>query len=119
MPMLLVLVEAFKVGDGWGFTNFVNLDTRGARDLLNISVLDAASNSLRNMVLAAGIAFVLGTLISWLLVRTKQKLFDLVFLVPLGVSSVVLGFGFNDNIQLLNSKIYSTSNSINNSNFKL
>jgi thiamine transport system permease protein len=94
MPMLLVLVEAFKVGDGWGLTNFTNLGTRGARDLLNISVTDAAANSLRNMVIAAGIAFVLGTLISWLLVRTKQKLLDLVFLVPLGVSSVVLGFGF-------------------------
>ena len=94
MPMLLVLVESFRVGDGWSFTNFANLGTRGARDLLNISVLDAAENSLRNMVVAAGIAFVLGTLISWLLVRTKQKLLDLVFLVPLGVSSVVLGFGF-------------------------
>ena len=94
MPMLLVLVEAFKVGDGFGFQNFFNLSTRGARDLLNISVLDAAGNSLRNMAVAAVIAFVLGTLISWLLVRTKQKLLDLVFLVPLGVSSVVLGFGF-------------------------
>ena len=94
MPMLLVLVEAFRVGDGWGLANFANLGTRGARDLLNISVLDAASNSLRNMVVAAAIAFVLGTLISWLLVRTRQKLLDLVFLVPLGVSSVVLGFGF-------------------------
>ena len=94
MPILLVLVEAFKVGDGWGLTNFANLGTRGARDLLNISVIDAAANSLRNMVVAVGIAFVLGTLISWLLVRTKQKLLDLVFLVPLGVSSVVLGFGF-------------------------
>ncbi len=94
MPMLLVLVEAFKVGEGWGPSNFVNLGTRGARDLLNISIIDAAANSLRNMIVAAGIAFVLGTLISWLLVRTKQKLLDLVFLVPLGVSSVVLGFGF-------------------------
>jgi thiamine transport system permease protein len=94
MPMLLVLVEAFKVGEGWGLSNFANLGTRGARDLLNISVLDAASNSLRNMVVATGIAFVLGTLISWLLVRTRPKLLDLVFLVPLGVSSVVLGFGF-------------------------
>ena len=94
MPMLLVLVEAFKMGDSWGFENFANLSTRGARDLLNISVIDAAANSLRNMVVAAGIAFVFGTLISWLLVRTKQKLLDLVFLVPLGVSSVVLGFGF-------------------------
>ena len=94
MPMLLVLVESFRVGEGWGLTNFANLGTRGARDLLNISVIDAAANSLRNMVIAAAIAFVLGTLISWLLARTKQKLLDLVFLVPLGVSSVVLGFGF-------------------------
>jgi thiamine transport system permease protein len=94
MPMLLVLVEAFKVGDGFGLQNFLNLSTRGARDLLNISVLDAAGNSIRNMIVAAVIAFGLGTLISWLLVRTKQKLLDLVFLVPLGVSSVVLGFGF-------------------------
>ncbi len=94
MPLLLVLVEAFQVGDKLGFQNFENLATRGARDLLNISVVDAAMNSLRNMAVAASIAFVLGTLISWLLVRTKHKVFDFVFLAPLGVSSVVLGFGF-------------------------
>jgi thiamine transport system permease protein len=94
LPMLLVLVEAFRVGDGFGLQNFENLGTRGARDLLNISVLDAALNSLRNMAIAAVIAFVLGTLVSWLLVRTKQKFLDLVFIVPLGISSVVLGFGF-------------------------
>ena len=94
MPLLLVLVEAFQVGDSFGFQNFENLATRGARDLLNISVADAAMNSLRNMAVAASIAFVLGTLISWLLVRTKHKVFDFVFLAPLGVSSVVLGFGF-------------------------
>jgi thiamine transport system permease protein len=94
MPLLLVLVEAFQVGDSFGFQNFENLATRGARDLLNISVADAAMNSLRNMAVAASIAFVLGTLISWLLVRTKHKVLDFVFLAPLGVSSVVLGFGF-------------------------
>jgi thiamine transport system permease protein len=94
MPMLLVVVEAFRVRDGFGLQNFMNLSTRGARDLLNISVIDAAGNSIRNMILASAIAFVLGTLISWLLVRTKQKFLDLVFLVPLGISSVVLGFGF-------------------------
>ena len=94
MPLLLVLVEAFQVGDGFGFENFENLATRGARDLLNISVLDAALNSLRNMVVAASIAFALGTIVSWLLVRTSKKFLDLVFLAPLGVSSVVLGFGF-------------------------
>jgi thiamine transport system permease protein len=94
MPLLLVLIEAFQVGDGFGFQNFENLATRGARDLLNISVADAALNSVRNMAVAASIAFVLGVLISWLLVRTKHKVLDFVFLAPLGVSSVVLGFGF-------------------------
>jgi thiamine transport system permease protein len=94
MPMLLVLVEAFRVGDGLGLQNFVNLSTLGARDLLNISVAEAAVNSIRNMAIAALIAFVLGTLVSWLLVRTRSKVLDFVFMVPLGVSSVVLGFGF-------------------------
>ncbi len=94
MPLLLVLVEAFQVGDSFGFQNFENLATRGARDLLNISVVDAAMNSLRNMAVAASVAFVVGTVVSWLLVRTKHKVFDFVFLAPLGVSSVVLGFGF-------------------------
>ena len=94
MPLLLVLIEAFQVGNGFGFENFENLTTRGARDLLNTSVVDAAMNSLRNMTVAASIAFALGTLASWLLVRSKKKFLDFVFLAPLGVSSVVLGFGF-------------------------
>jgi thiamine transport system permease protein len=94
MPLILVLVRAFDVRGSFGFENFVNLGTRGARDLMNITFIDAASNSLRNMVVAAVIAFVLGTLISWLLTRTRFRLLDFVFLLPLGVSSVVLGFGF-------------------------
>jgi thiamine transport system permease protein len=94
MPLMLVLVRAFEVSGNFGFENFVNLGTRGARDLLNITFIDAAANSLRNMAVTAVIAFVLGTLISWLLTRTRFRLLDLVFLFPLGVSSVVLGFGF-------------------------
>jgi thiamine transport system permease protein len=46
------------------------------------------------MLIAAVLAFVLGTLIAWLLARTRFRSLDLVFLLPLGVSSVVLGFGF-------------------------
>lgn len=94
MPLMLVLVRAFEVSGNFGFENFVNLGTRGARDLLNITFVDAAANSLRNMTVAAIIAFVLGTLISWLLTRTRFRYLDLVFLLPLGVSSVVLSFGF-------------------------
>ena len=94
MPLILVLVESFTVRGAFGFDNFANLGTRGARDLLNISFVDATGNSIRNMAIAALIAFALGTVISWLLTRTKYLILDLAFLLPLGVSSVVLGFGF-------------------------
>ncbi len=94
MPLVLVFIQAFIVNGAFGLDHFANLGTRGARDLLNITLLDAAGNSLRNMFIAAVIASLLGTLISWLQTRTRFKSLDLVFLLPLGVSSVVLGFGF-------------------------
>ncbi len=94
MPLILVLARAFTSKGGLSLDNFSNLGTRGARDLLNITLAQAAGNSTRNMVIATAIAFVLGTLIAWLLTRTRSRFMDLVFLVPLGVSSVVLGFGF-------------------------
>jgi thiamine transport system permease protein len=94
LPLILVMVQAFSSNGAFGFENFSNLGTRGARNLLNVTFLEAAGNSLRNMLLAALISFVLGTLISWLLIRTRFRFLDLIFLLPLGVSSVVLGLGF-------------------------
>ncbi len=94
MPLILVLAQAFNSKGSFSLDNFANLGTRGARDLLNITFVQAAGNSVRNMLIAAAIAFVLGTLIAWLLTRTKVRWLDLVFLIPLGISSVVLGFGF-------------------------
>ena len=87
-------MQAFQVKGVFGFENFLNLGTRGARDLLNISLLEAASNSIRNMAISALISFSFGTLISWLLLKTRFRALDLLFLLPLGVSGVVLGFGF-------------------------
>ncbi len=94
MPLLLVLVQAFNSKGTFSLDNFANLETRGARDILNTTFVQAAGNSTRNMLIAAVLAFVLGTLIAWLLARTRFRSLDLVFLLPLGVSSVVLGFGF-------------------------
>jgi thiamine transport system permease protein len=94
MPLLLVLVQAFNTKGAFSLDNFANLGTRGARDILNTTFVQAAGNSTRNMLIAAVLAFVLGTLIAWLLARTRFRSLDLVFLLPLGVSSVVLGFGF-------------------------
>lgn len=94
MPLILVLVNSFSVSGSFGIENFRNLATQGARDLLNLTVFEAALNSLRNMTIAALLAFTLGTLVSWLLSKSRAKGLDLLFLIPLGVSSVVLGLGY-------------------------
>lgn len=94
MPLVLVIVNAFSVSGSFSFENFWNLSSKGARDLLNLTVLEAAGNSLRNMLVASVIAFTLGTLVSWLLAKSRRKYLDLVFVIPIGISSVVLGLGY-------------------------
>lgn len=65
--------------------NFFNLATRGTRSLLNISVLEAAANSLRNMVVVLLISMVFAY---WLAGRKRSSL---LVLLPVGISPVVLG----------------------------
>jgi thiamine transport system permease protein len=102
IPLLVVLVKAFSVDGVLSLDNFLNLTGRGERDLLNISVWQATLNTLRNVLISATVAVALGALISYLLSRSllsrrarfSNRLFDLLFLVPIGISSVVLGFGY-------------------------
>ena len=100
-PMLQILVKTFTEGDGF-VGNFVNLTGRGTRELLNISVVDATLNSLRNVLISATIALVIGVVVSYLLslpTKTRSsvvliRILDVLFLLPLGISTVVLGFGY-------------------------
>ncbi len=106
MPILVVLVRAFVHADGGlGLANFVNLAGRGDRDLLNISVGQAALNTLRNVSISTTISITLGTFSAYLLsrpIRGKRvfaqkfvnRVLDIGLLLPMGISSVVLGFGF-------------------------
>ena len=107
LPMLLVFSRSFVSDTGIGFSNFLLLDSRGYRDVLNITFMDAAFNSIRNLLIATAIAILIGGLVSFLLadrtrrITTLNKKVDLVevsldavFLMPIGVSSVVLGLGY-------------------------
>ncbi len=71
-----------------------DLNGNGERSLLNISVWQAVGNSARNIVIAAGLALVIGVLVSWLLSRSRRAWLEIPFLLPMGISSVVLGFGY-------------------------
>ena len=102
IPLVLVLVKAFTFEGALSFQNFENIAGRGDRDLLNISVGAATLNTLRNVAISTVIAMTLGVLISYLLSRSLRsrkskathRVIDVLFLIPIGISSVVLGFGY-------------------------
>ncbi len=78
-----VFQRAINLGPGL-IENFANLGSRGARDILNLSVLEAAGNSLRNLLVAT----TLSLLVAWLL---SNKRIGLGVLAPIGISPVVIG----------------------------
>lgn len=78
-----VVSRAIASGPGW-WGNVANLAGRGSRDILNLTVVEAAGNSLRNMLIAVAISLVL----AWWL---SAKRVGLAVLAPIGLSPVVIG----------------------------
>jgi thiamine transport system permease protein len=79
--------KAFLLGEGF-IANLELLSTRGARDVLNISLIDAGLNSLRNLL----VALLISVPIAWLLSGSKRA--RVWYLLPIGVSPVVFGLSF-------------------------
>lgn len=101
IPLLNLLAQSFLFKGQLGVENFENLAGRGERELLNLPVWQAALNSLRNAIVAVGIAGPLGLLTSLLLASSRRKfgllggrLASLFILLPLAISPIVLGFGY-------------------------
>ncbi len=106
IPLFLVLIRGFISSNGsLTLDNFFLLDSKGSRDLLNITFLEAGLNSLRNLLVATVIAMVLGILVAYLLAEQSRQrrrnktdflgiTLDAAFLLPIGVSSVVIGVGY-------------------------
>jgi thiamine transport system permease protein len=92
--IVIFLIPIAQVVSRFSWQGLVDLTGLGSRELLNISVWQAAGNSLRNLLIAAGLSLAIGVLVSWLLSRSRRGLLELPFLLPMGVSSVVLGFGY-------------------------
>ncbi len=108
VPLVLVMAKAFVDSDGrFGFSNFALLQTKGSRDLLNVTFFEASVNSFRNLLIASLLGVLIGGLVSYLLADHTRKhargvkktdstgvLLDGIFLLPIGVSAVVVGFGY-------------------------
>lgn len=101
-PLLTLVLRSLQVGDGWGLGHYRDLATTGEGGALLVPVSTALANSWRVAVDATGLAMLLGVLVALVVSRRPPgrperravAVLDSVFMLPLGVSAVTLGFGF-------------------------
>ncbi|MFL6158578.1 MAG: ABC transporter permease [Marmoricola sp.] len=101
-PLATLLLSSLRIDGAWSLANYRALQTTGAHNALLVTATSALVHSLQIAVQAAALALVLGTVVAYLVsrrprsraVRRASGVFDAVFMLPLGVSAVTLGFGF-------------------------
>lgn len=102
LPIAALVTGSLQVGDGWGLANYRALTTEGSRQALLVPVTQALVTSLRTAVDATWMSLSLGMLVAVVVTRRSRSraerrvrgLLDGLFMLPLGVSAVTLGFGF-------------------------
>ncbi len=102
LPLVTLVARSLRVGNGWGLANYRNLGTSGGGHALEVTVWTALENSWRTAVDATLLAVVLGLAVSVVVSRRPRSAagrrlvatVDGVFMVPLGISAVTVGFGF-------------------------
>ena len=100
-PMGTLVRRSLTTASGHGLDHYANLATTGG-GALSVPVWVAAGNSLRTASVATVLALVLGLLVSLVVSRSPRHepgrralgLLDALFMLPLGVSAVTVGFGF-------------------------
>lgn len=102
LPVAALVSGSLQVGDGWGLENYRALTTEGSRQALLVPATSALVTSLRTAVDATWMSLTLGVLVAIVVSRRSHSraerrargLLDGLFMLPLGVSAVTLGFGF-------------------------
>ncbi|AEI13531.1 ABC transporter permease [Cellulomonas gilvus] len=100
LPLVNLVVRSLRVGDGWGLDHYRALGTVGGG--VTVTVWQAALTSLRTAVDATVLALVVGGLVALVVSRRPRRPaarravagLDALFMLPLGVSAVTVGFGF-------------------------
>lgn len=101
-PVLTLVVRSLRIDGHWGLGNYRRLGTTGEGNALLVPVSTALENSLRIAVDATTLALALGLTVAFLVSRPVRgraerrgrALLDGLFMLPLGVSAVTIGFGF-------------------------
>lgn len=101
-PMVTLLVRSLRRGGRWTLANYTDLGTTGGKNALLVTVWETAGNSLCVAAVAGIIALLVGVAVALVVSRRPRsawlargvRLLDSVFMLPLGVSAVTVGFGF-------------------------
>ncbi|MDQ6524762.1 ABC transporter permease subunit [Nocardioides sp. LHD-245] len=101
LPVLALLIGSVRRDGRWTLAHYRAL-TGSADGLLQVSVTDALTASLRIAVDATWMSLTLGLIVAFVVTRTvrtragrrARAVLDGFFMLPLGVSAVTLGFGF-------------------------
>ncbi len=101
-PLATLLAGSLHVDGAWSLGNYRALSTTGEDPAVLVSVGEALLISLRTAVDATWISLLLGLSVAVVVTRRShsrgerrvRSLLDGVFMLPLGVSAVTLGFGF-------------------------
>ena len=88
--------RAISSGGGYSLAHFVSLFSDDRGSYFRLSPLTVIWNSLRFALASMIIAVTVGTAAAYVIVRRhgRSSLVDALFMAPLGVSAVTLGFGF-------------------------
>jgi len=101
-PLTSLVVASLRVDGDWSLANYRALQTPGSHQALLVPVTTAVVNSLRIAVDATWMSLLLGLTVATIVTRRSRTrverrlrgVFDGLFMLPLGVSAVTLGFGF-------------------------
>jgi thiamine transport system permease protein len=101
-PVATLVTRSLRAEGAWSLAHYRALAGTGDSGALLVPVTEALANSLRVAVDATALALVLGLVVSVIVTRPVRSaaprrvlsVFDAVFMLPLGVSAVTVGFGF-------------------------
>ncbi|WP_029291903.1 iron ABC transporter permease [Cellulomonas sp. HZM] len=99
-PMVNLVVRSLRVDGRWGLDHYAALGT--VQGGVSVTVWHALGTSLRTALAATLVALVVGGLVALVVSRRPRRALgrravaglDAVFMLPLGVSAVTVGFGF-------------------------
>lgn len=101
-PIIALVLRSLQSSKGWTLDNYRRLGTVGEGTALQVTAGHALATSWRIAVDAALIALVLGLVVAIVVsrrarsrpARTVLGVLDGIFMLPLGISAVTVGFGF-------------------------